>query len=261
MDSSRGGEFPRNSKPDSCWIDIHCHCLPGLDDGPATLREALVLCRSLAADRIRTAVATVHQLGRHEGTNGPGRIKETLRELKHALEARGIPLELLAGADVRLDERLPRLVEEGEVLTLAGTRYLLLELPHEIFVEPLRVIVDLAAAGIRTVVSHPERHIYLVRHPETVLPWLEHGAFLQLTAGSFLGRFGPSAERAAWHWIENGQALLVATDAHNVRRRPPLMSAAAEAISRRFGAQTAERVCKENPARLLADSETLLPLP
>ncbi len=233
-------------------VDIHCHCLPGLDDGPATMTDALELCRALVADGIDTVIATPHQLGRYDGCNSPRAVREVVSALNSALLAEGVPLAVTAGADVRVDERIPGMLSEDLVLTLAdGGLYLLLELPHETFIDPAPLLAALAARGVRTVISHPERHETLARRPDLVFPWLAEGALLQLTAGSLLGDFGPAAEAAAWHWLSRRAASLVATDAHNMQGRRPRMSGAIEVITQRLGYAAARRVCFENPIGVL----------
>src|SRR5688572_5935816 len=121
--------------------DVHCHCLPGLDDGPATMDDAVALCRALVADGVTTAVATPHQLGRYDLRNGAAEVRKAVAGLRQALAREGVPLTVLPGADVRVDERLPQLLEAGHVLTLADNgRHVLLELPHETYIEPLPLI-------------------------------------------------------------------------------------------------------------------------
>ena len=172
-------------------VDIHCHCLPGLDDGPATMADALALCRALVQDGIDAVIATPHQLGRFDGSNCPQVVREVVSTLNSALLAEDVPLTVTAGADVRVDERIPRMLDEGRVLTLAdGGRYVLLELPHETFIDPKPLLVELAARGVTSIISHPERHGMLKKSPAMVLPWLEEGALIQVTAGSLLGAFG-----------------------------------------------------------------------
>ena len=232
------------------------HCLPGLDDGPQTMTEALALCRALVADGIETAIATPHQLGLYDnGSTHAETIRESVGHLVEALAEQEIPLRVLPGADVRIDERLPALIEDNQVLTLAGSRYLLLELPHDVFIDPTRTVVELADRGIRTIISHPERHKHIARQPAIAEPWLARGALLQLTAGSLIGREGATAEEASWYWLANGEAAFVATDAHNVSSRRPYMTAAATAIVQRFGYTVAQRVCRENPSCVLEDRE------
>lgn len=242
-------------------VDLHCHCLPALDDGPVTLDDAVNLCRELVADGITTVIATPHQLGRYELGNTTEDIHKAVAALRMALAAAQVPLAVLPGADVRIDQRVPELLRAGRLLTLAnrGT-HLLLELPHDIYIDPLPLIRSLAADGIRVIVSHPERHRYLNRNPELVLPWLGQGAALQITAGSLLGDFGRTAEQTGWGWLDAGLAEFVASDCHDLHKRPPRISAAIEHIANRLGSQVARSVCLENPSKLIAerDSRTTL---
>src|SRR4051812_17992065 len=98
-------------------VDVHCHCLPSLDDGPRDLEAAVELCRELVADGITTVIASPHQLGRYDGITTPDRIRATADVLRAELGGLGIPLNVSLGADVRIDERLGQLVDGGEVLT------------------------------------------------------------------------------------------------------------------------------------------------
>jgi protein-tyrosine phosphatase len=233
-------------------VDIHCHCLPCVDDGPASQVEALALCRALVADGITTAIATPHQLGRYQGRNGPAAIRQAVAALNRALMVDGIPLNVLPGGDVRVDERLERLLLEDQVLTLGdGAAYVLLELPHETFIDPVTMLRRMADKGICPIMSHPERHRFVTAHPHVVGPWLKAGAVLQLTAASLTGEFGTTARRAAWFWLETGEAALVASDAHDAVNRPPRMTEAIRLISKQLGEDVARRVCIENPRRVL----------
>ena len=124
------------------FVDVHCHCLPNLDDGPESVEEAIALCRVLAADNVSTVVATPHQLGRFEDRTKAEAIRRTVGVLNRALVERGIGLVVLPGAEVRVDERIDALLARGEILTLADAgRHVLLELPWDalIDIEPLLV--------------------------------------------------------------------------------------------------------------------------
>ena len=236
-------------------VDVHCHCLPGLDDGPKTPDDALALCRALVADGITTVVATPHQLGRYDRRNSAAVVRQAVGALQARLNVEGVPLTVLPGADVRIDERIVPMLRTGEVLTAGGGNCLLLELPHETYIDPTPMIRLLAGRGLRAIVTHPERHEAVRKKPECVTPWLQAGAVLQLTAGSLVGSFGKSAEAAAWKWLEAGQASIVATDAHDVERRPPCITAAIDAIERRLGTDVARRVCIENPSRVVVQPQ------
>jgi protein-tyrosine phosphatase len=237
----------------SSSIDLHCHCLPGLDDGPETMEESLELCQALVADGITTAIATPHQLGRYDGRNGSRAVREGVTRLQACLNDLGIPLQILPGGDIRLDERLVRLVAEDRVTTLAdGGKCLLVELPHEIYVDPAVLLERLAEAGLIAVITHPERHQYLQQHADTVQAWVEQGAVLQITAGSLVGEFGQGAQIASRYWIAKGWVGVVASDAHGVEDRRPQMTAAVELITAGFGLEAARALCAVNPALLAA---------
>ena len=123
-------------------VDIHCHCLPALDDGPKDADKAIALCRALADDGTTVAVATPHQLGRYEGKNQADEIRTAVSDLNALIADASIPLTVVPGGDVRVDERLAALIAADRVLTLAdGGRYILLELPHEVFVD-IRLLVS-----------------------------------------------------------------------------------------------------------------------
>lgn len=250
--SGRGVERSRPTQ----WTDIHCHCLPGLDDGPGTMADAVALCRALVADGCTAAIATPHQLGRYEGLNPPSRVRGAVHDLNAALLEADVPLAVVPGADVRVDERIPALLDEGQVLTLAdGGRCLLVELPHEVFIDLAPLLVQLAERGITAVVSHPERNAFLVHRPDAARPWVEKGALLQVTAASLCGDFGPAVEKAVWHYLATGMAALVATDAHDLVERPPRMSQAFGLIAERLGHAVACRVCIANPAAVLRGAD------
>src|SRR5436190_3208674 len=108
-------------------VDLHCHCLPCVDDGPATMVESLQLCRALVQDGITTAIATPHQLGRYAGRNGAAAVRAAVAALNRSLMVEAVPLRVFAGADVRVDERLARLLDDDQCLSLAGGAYVLLE--------------------------------------------------------------------------------------------------------------------------------------
>jgi protein-tyrosine phosphatase len=124
-------------------------------------------------------------------------------------------------------------------------------LPHEIYIDIEPLLIDLSAMGIQAIISHPERHPVLARHPERLLKWLDRSAHLQVTCGSLLGDFGPGPQTAAWYFLSMGWTSFVATDSHNLSGRRPRMKAAFEHISKRLGRAMARLVCIENPLRVL----------
>jgi protein-tyrosine phosphatase len=234
------------------FVDVHCHCLPALDDGPESLEEAVALCLRLAEDHVSLVVATPHQLGRYEDrTDAPG-IRRAVALLNGELRKRGIRLAVLPGAEVRLDERIDRMLARDRILTLADAgRYLLLELPSNVFIDIEPLLLPLARRGVRVILAHPERNVPLLRHPQALQEWLMRGVSLQVTAASLTGQWGRHVKRAAWRLVTQGWVSLVATDAHDEVSLPPRMTKAFEAVRHRLGEEAACLLCAENPARVV----------
>jgi protein-tyrosine phosphatase len=231
-------------------VDIHCHCLPGLDDGPPTLADALALCRALVDDGITTVIATPHQLGAFDNISA-STIRAATAALQKALDAHHLPLTLMPGAEVRVDDRFASRFEAGEIQTLAAGAYLLLELPHSTMID-LRPLIDyLTSRKITPILSHPERQDTLTRSPGVLMPWIARGALLQVTAGSLTGHFGPAVQRSAWEFVDAGWVSLIATDAHDIAQRSPTMTAAIEALASRLGHALTRRLCIANPQAVL----------
>jgi protein-tyrosine phosphatase len=230
--------------------DIHCHCLPGLDDGAATVEEALAMGRALVEDGVTDVIATPHQGGRYAGTNGNVRVRAVVAEYQRVLEAAGVPLRVLPGADVRVDEELVKQIQADQVLTLGDRRkHALLELPHEAYFEPWGLLSALESIGIQSILSHPERHHFLQQHPAAAGGWVEHGVLLQVTAGSLTGDFGEAAQRCGWQLLTQGCVSFLATDAHDCENRPPRMRPALKLITEKLGATPARRLV-ENARRV-----------
>ncbi len=243
-------------RPASGFSDIHCHCLPGLDDGPTDVSQALSLCQALVADGITQVAASPHELGRFDGRCDPHLVRQAVAQLNHTLRAKEVGLTVLPGADVRLDERIPQLLESDRILTVAdGHRYLLLELPHEVFIDPLLLLKRLDKMGVTAVITHPERHDFLASHPDNVDRWSDYRPCLQITAASLMGDFGRQCEEAAWTFLQKDLPAVVATDAHDTGARAPRMTAAYQRLSRRLGRSAAGLLCIENARRIVSGRE------
>jgi protein-tyrosine phosphatase len=241
------------------FVDVHCHCLPHLDDGPASVEEALALCQVLAADNVSTVVATPHQLGRFEDRTKAEAIRRAVGALNLALTERGIDLKVLAGAEVRVDERIEELLARGEILTLADAGcHVLLELPWDALIDIEPLLVQFTSRGVQTILAHPERNGPLLERPQMLERWMALGAGLQVTAGSLTGQWGRYIERAAWGLLAQGGRTCIATDAHDGAQSPG-MTDAFEAVAARWGGAAAFSLCVENPARVIR-GENLAPV-
>ncbi len=248
------GEGPLTGTPVK-FVDVHCHCLPSLDDGPESMEEAIALCQLLAADHVSTVVATPHQLGRFEGRTRAQVIRRTVDALNGTLVEREIDLTVLPGAEVRVDERIEKMLAGGEILTLADAGcHVLLELPWDALIDIEPLLVQFTLRGVQVILAHPERNGPLLERPQMLERWTALGVGLQVTAGSLTGHWGRSIERAAWELVAQGGRTCIATDAHD-DAQPPGMTEAFEAVAVRLGDDAACSLCVENPMRVIRGEE------
>lgn len=244
-------------------IDLHCHILPGIDDGAKNLQISLEMARMAAADGITVTACTPHIL---PGVyNNDGRhIKAAVVQLRQAITQAGIPIQVVAGADVHVAPDLATRLRSGEALTINDSKYLLLEPPHHI--PPPRLedhIFGLQTAGYLPVVTHPERLSWIEGHYDLIKRLVYNGILMQLTAGSFMGTFGRRPRYWAERMLDDGLCHVLATDAHNTEQRAPRLSDAREAIARRVGEQEATNLVLTRPQGILNDvaPSQLAPLP
>ena len=254
-------------------VDIHCHCLPAIDDGPRNAAESVALCRLPVRDGFTDVVATPHQLGRWDGLNWAAEVRAAVAQLQVMLDRERVPLRIHPGGEVRIDERIPKLLHDGKLLTLGdGGRYLLLELPTSMHIgadavmklmQQCASVASDGAAQLATiatpphvVLAHAERYDSLRRDPQAAEPWVHAGAVLQVNASSLLGEGPPDSRAAALQWLADGWVSAIATDAHSTNTRRPRMSEAIDLIEREFGIDVAQEVCIDNPLELLGLQRT-----
>ncbi len=234
------------------FVDIHCHCLPGLDDGPESMTQSVALCAALADDGIGIIVATPHQLGRFEARTPAPAVRTAVDNLNQRLAEEAIDVLVLPGGEVRLDERIGELVAADKVVTLADRRrHILIELPSDVFIDLGPLLPQLRAQGMEVVLAHPERNRELIRYLEVVEGWLDDGMSLQVTAASLVGSFGRRVQSTAWDMVRAGWATLVATDAHDTGLNGPCMTTAFELLAAALGMDAARQLCIENPLRIV----------
>lgn len=240
-------------------IDLHCHLLPGIDDGPATLEEALNLARHAVAQGIRRAVVTPHiHPGRYD--NDRATIRAAFEVFRTALAAHGIPLELGYSAEVHVDPVVLPLVEEDRLPFLGeveGFRIVLLEFPHGHIPVGSEKLVDwFLQRGIRPLIAHPERNKAVMHDWRRIAPFVSMGCWLQLTAGAVTGDFGPAAREVALTLLQEGWVRILASDAHNLEHRPPEMERGREAAAVIVGEEESWRLVRDNPERIVSGDTT-----
>lgn len=236
-------------------IDIHNHCLHGIDDGPDSFEASVELCRAAYQDGIDTIIATPHVLRGSWVNDRPSDIHKAVERLNDALG--GAP-SVVSGCEYYFAHDAVEKIGLGVVPFLAGSRYVLLEFASNILPPNVEHVIH----GLRLrewvpVIAHPERNSVLAEKSDLLLRLVQSGARLQVTSGSLLGRFGKRAELAAMEFLDRDIVHFVASDTHNLERRPPTMTAAYRKIESRWGKDRVEMLTCTNPAAVLAD----LPLP
>lgn len=209
------------------------------------------MARIAAADGISTIACTPHILPSVYNNNGPA-IKAAVAELRETLAQTGVPVRLVAGADVHIAPDLSVQLSEGQALTINDSRYLLLEPPHHVLPPRLEDhIFGLQTAGYFPILTHPERLSWIDGHYDLIKRMVYNGIQMQLTAGSLTGQFGRRPRYWAERMLDDGFCHILATDAHNTEQRAPRLSAAREVVARRLGEAEATHVVLTRPHAIL----------
>jgi len=245
-------------------IDIHCHLLPGIDDGAGVMEQSLALARLAVADGITHMVLTPHiQPGVYN--NNTDSISRVFEQFRTAIKAQGIDLQLAMAAEVRICPEILPMIADGSIplfISPEGKRTMLLEFPHS-HIPPGsdKMVYWLRGKGIGCLIAHPERNKELMRNIDKLIPFINMGCKLQLTAASVAGQFGEAPKKAANQMLERGWVDLLATDAHNAGHRPPLLQAGKTAAAAVVGAGKSEDLVLRGPWSLAGGMFDDLPEP
>lgn len=235
-------------------LDLHVHLLPGVDDGPRSLADALALARALVTDGVQHVVVTPHIYpGVYD--NSIETVEAVQRSFATALAQHGVPLRLSSGAEVRLCAEMLDWLAQGRLPFLGGQgshqRTVLVELPDALIpVGTDRLLASLIERGVTPLLAHPERNRAIAEQTQRLQPLVSMGCKLQLTAASVLGEFGTRALEASRKLLDAGWVDVVASDAHNLSGRRPRLAAARQWLVEHYGREVAERLTEHNPALL-----------
>ncbi|WP_068776160.1 tyrosine-protein phosphatase [Paenibacillus sp. FJAT-26967] len=214
-------------------IDLHCHILPGLDDGAPDLAASVEMAQQAVGAGISRVVATPHHGGAYN--NEAPAVIGAVELLQHELDSRGIPLAVLPGHEVRISDSLLGDLAAGKLCTLGGSRYLLLELPAGRVPAGFgELLHELGVCGIVPILAHPERSSEIQREPERLREWIEGGLLLQVTAGAVTGAFGRRMQAFALRLCRTNAAHFLASDAHDVSARKWQLAEAYASIARKL---------------------------
>lgn len=228
-------------------IDLHIHILPGIDDGAADLSVALEMARMQVDQGVEIVACTPHILPGVYHNEG-AQIRSAVDALQRVLDDAGLPLTLIPGADNHV---IPNFVDElrnGRMLTLGDTRYVLVEPPHN--VAPARLdelVFNILLANYVPIITHPERLKWVEEKYDLVQHMADRGVWMQVTSGSLSGRFGRRPKYWAERMISEGIVHILASDAHDIIKRPPDLAAGREAAARLVGAAEAEQMVAGRP--------------
>jgi protein-tyrosine phosphatase len=225
-------------------IDIHHHLIFGVDDGPSDLSASLAMAREAAAEGVTHIVCTPHASDQFHYQKEV--VEERFQELRHKLDGK---IELSLGCELHMTaENVFEAKTNPLRYSFNNAGYLLIEFGTQYIPSHMsNALTLLQAAGYTLIVAHPERYPAVTRQPEVLARWMRTGCLAQVTAGSLYGRFGRTAEAFANELLSRNWIHFVATDAHDVKWRPPHLKKCYEYIANRAGEETARRLCVTNP--------------
>jgi protein-tyrosine phosphatase len=225
-------------------IDIHCHILPGLDDGAESLEMASAMAEMAIEDGVTHIIATPHASPNYRFI--PTLVRQRHEELQAMFKGR---LNLATGCDFHLSrENLQDIRFEPERYTLNQKNYLLVEFADFSIPPDLdQALEQLQLGGLHPIITHPERNPLIRAQPERLFRWLRHGCYVQLTAQSLSGRFGGAAQAVSREWLDARAVHFLASDAHNLTSRPLRLKRAYEELAKSHGEDLARALLIENP--------------
>ena len=225
-------------------IDVHCHILPGLDDGAADIQESLAMAQAAIEDGWTHIVATPHSSSQYAFNYA--RVRQLHEQLQRLI---GDRLALATGCDFHINlENLDALRADAPRFCINQRSYLLVEF-SEFSIPPTmnHTLHEMQLMGLRPVITHPERNAILQGQPGKLAAWVQIGCFVQVTAGALTGGFGAKSRDYAMRWIGEGLVHFVASDAHNMSWRPLRLLPAYDVVRERFGEEKARALFIENP--------------
>jgi len=238
-------------------IDLHCHILPGLDDGAENLEEAVEMAGIAERDGIEKIVATPHFFRNNFVHEDLGIIEERCRELSSALEAKNIKVEILSVAEVLISHNLiDEIRKNRSYLVLNQSSYMFVEFPSEhVFSGVKELFFELMSEGIMPIIAHPERNSVFARNPSFLYELVQMGVLTQANSGSFSGIYGSKAEEAVFRFLELNLIHFIGSDGHNRRSLVPRLSEAVKRAEIVLGKKEAKALVKDNPKAVLEDRE------
>ena len=236
-------------------IDLHCHILPQMDDGPSSWSTSLNMCRQAITNGIKTIIATPHILnGVYD--NNPQAIEEKVKTLNQKIKENNLPLQILPGSEVHLCADIIEAIKKKEILTLNKSNYILLEFPHtQIPLHIEEILFQIQIMGITPIISHVERNLKFQQKPSLLSQLIQKGALAQITAASLCGFFGPIPKKISQKFLSEELIYSIASDAHtdSEEGRGSFFSQALTEASKIIGHQSALNLVQSNPQKIISN--------
>lgn len=233
------------------FYDMHCHILPGIDDGASNEYDMMKLVRIAYNEGIRTIMTTPH----YHPYRGSADVDTVMRVFgkSYSLIRHYFPdMEVYEGCEIYFQRDIVEKLKNGELLTLANSKYVLVEFSTDTECSYIRdAISEILFAGYFPVIAHIERYDNLMDDFELVEELVESGAYVQVNAGSIIGKSGTKAKKDIRKMMQKNLVHFVGTDAHDIKSRPPLMKKSVRYVEKKFGEDVAERIFKINPEMLI----------
>lgn len=238
-------------------IDIHSHILFGVDDGPENVEQSIELLQHAVKEGITDIIATSHVLHPSYEVSAETTLQQVKR-LQEMAQQQGLKINIHTGHEIRIGERMPQLLQENKLLPLAGSNYILVELPSNtvpVFTKPL--LLQLQELGYTPIIAHPERNKAIAENPRKLKELIQNGALAQVTAGSVAGHFGKSIQKISMDLIEANLIHTYGSDVHNVNNRPFLFDKGLTYLEKNKLADVVD-VLLENNARILSNAQMII---
>lgn len=239
-------------------IDMHSHILPNIDDGAVDMAMSLSMLRMAEAHGTTVMVATPHVI---EGEWLPqwAEIEQKCRELQAAARSEGLAIAIYPGAEVAIHLDMLQHLKAPGPYCINGKNYILVELPsHEIPNYTEEFFFTLQARGMNPILAHAERHPQIMKNPEILVDWMQHGLLVQMNAPSLMGKVGEKPRQTAETLLYSDMVTVAGSDAHSDKTRRPILSEAADWITDKYGKSRTDTLFQTNPLAILDGRE--LPL-
>ena len=239
-------------------VDIHCHVLYGLDDGPEDPDQSMKLLRELEKKGVEKIIATPHYISGEEYSPTCEEIREKVRILQEEIDKENLKLQIYTGMEVYASHDTIEKIKNNEILSLNDSRYILIEFPFELIPKYMTdLLFAMQLEGFTPIIAHPERYCSDYIKSKLLKELVDKGVLLQINSESIIGTYGKRAKKAAYHLLKAGMVHFVATDSHNLNKIFSDKQLIEKKISDICGIENAERIMYINPQRVLENEDVL----